>query len=304
MEHRQGNGFFFLISWKQILIVVDLLCLQTDPGLKVCVFFSSLLNGVLTLMTHVNETKYRFFPFLCRPSNKAKNVFVCTSYDDWKQKHRLDFILNSFSASLEMDVGDDESAGGPTTKIYYKFIVDDEWCISEVDKTETDSSGNVNNVMDVHLGECCTRDGEESVVFVRESDGESAYTSISYPEEQEGGNGAMLASEVGAVGNCNGVRNGEEPEDLTSSVQITLGDSSSVCGSIHSRCTGTSTSLGAGSASANHAAGNAGIVGSTGHPSLHNGPNPGAYLGSVPLSVNNNGNSIMTRFRNMFHSNL
>jgi hypothetical protein len=131
----------------------------------------------------------------------------------------LDFENHCFKKSLDVHF----NTG--IKKVYYKFIVDEEWLTSDNDKTEIDESGNLNNVIVLSIDK--NKDGNESVVLVRDSDGESAFTSISYPNEEQSN------PEVNQLEKSETYEPYEE-EDLVASVQITLADSSSVTGSIQS----------------------------------------------------------------------
>lgn len=108
--------------------------------------------------------------------------------------------------------------------------MDEEWFTSERDKTEIDQSGNLNNVATLKIND----NGNESVVMIRDSDGESAFTSISYPNEvvildseQELEPEPQLEAEAEAVSDY-------DDENMSASMQTTIKDSSSVNGSIPS----------------------------------------------------------------------
>lgn len=149
-----------------------------------------------------------------RSSTNAKEVYICGSFDNWSKRHKMekDDDLSCFITTFCI----------PNKRIYYKFVVDEVWQISEYDKTEVDSMGNVNNVIIF----------DETVVSNNtdhESDGASEFTSISYP------NSDYIVPELDDkeyYGN-------PIEDDLQSSVQITIKDTSSVNCSIQSRNTTT-----------------------------------------------------------------
>jgi len=67
----------------------------------------------------------------------AKDVIVMGSYDNWSSNTRLTKGPRGWEAVVMVKWG---------TKILYKFVVDGRWAISDSAPTETDWSGNLNNV--------------------------------------------------------------------------------------------------------------------------------------------------------------
>ncbi|PXF42640.1 5'-AMP-activated protein kinase subunit beta-1 [Gracilariopsis chorda] len=67
----------------------------------------------------------------------GSNVLVTGSFCDWKDKHTLSTADGKYQLTLPL----------PPGKHVYKFIVDGEWCYDITQPTETDSEGNVNNVL-------------------------------------------------------------------------------------------------------------------------------------------------------------
>ncbi|CAN8067417.1 unnamed protein product [Agarophyton chilense] len=65
------------------------------------------------------------------------NVLVTGSFCDWKQHHPLCTTDGSYALALPL----------PPGKHLYKFIVDGKWFYDVTKPIETDSEGNVNNVM-------------------------------------------------------------------------------------------------------------------------------------------------------------
>lgn len=160
-----------------------------------------------------------------RPSLDATEVHVSGSFDNWTQRHELrrDPEQHCFAVTCRIPVG----------KVYYKFIVDGEWCTSAADTTECDEHGNVNNVV---VYEDADADGDAAVI-VHDSDGSSEFTSISHPASE------TRWEEVGQTPEAPDANDdlveeaddGDGDDDLTSSVQITLRDTSSVTASVQSR---------------------------------------------------------------------
>ncbi|KAG0683835.1 hypothetical protein C6P40_005290 [Pichia californica] len=189
----------------------------------------------------------------------------------------------------------------PIDKIYYKFIVDGEWYTSDEDKTERDDNGNVNNVlMDtecvISIDDYDTgmEGSDEIIINHHDLDATSEFTSISHP------NSDTIWEEIEQVveGNvCSGqtIEGEEEDEEedydvnsgLNSSVQITLKDSSSIAGSIHSRNISNSKKYICGNGNVN---GSGGSASGSGNSSGFGGSN--GIIGS---------DFIMSRIRSMFN---
>lgn len=161
---------------------------------------------------------------LNRPSNNAHDVYVCGSFDNWSSRHRLEPDSNRrcFTGTVDIDPHDAQ-------KVYYKFIVDDKWVASECDAIEVNESGILNNVITLKSSD----NADESVVMIRDSDGESAFTSISYPND-----GEVLESEAFEREQDQDVEpevdSDYDDDHMNASTQITIKDSSSVNGSIPS----------------------------------------------------------------------
>ena len=178
----------------------------------------------------------------------ANKVYVSGSFDGWTSRHELEKDREQDCFRVRCRIPKEK-------KVYYKFIVDGEWYTSEEDTTESDEHGNVNNVVVYHAREADGEGGSgsgsgsgsdsgdtdaDAAVIVHDSDGSSEFTSISHPDSET--RWEEIQQEVEAT-NADGddEENGDD-EDLTSSVQITLKDTSSVTASIQSR-TAPSTKL-------------------------------------------------------------
>ena len=89
-------------------------------------------------------------------------MFVCGSFDNWARRHPLqwDETKQVFSTLVNVQGHDGE-------EVWYKFIVDGEWQVSENDAIATDACGNVNNVatMEREITSGTTTD-DESIVMV------------------------------------------------------------------------------------------------------------------------------------------
>lgn len=184
------------------------------------------------------------FSYEYRPTVHANKVYVSGSFDGWTSRHELEKDWDQGCFRVRCRIPKEK-------KVYYKFIVDGEWFTSEEDTTESDEHGNVNNVVMYQAGEgdgggssgSGSGSGDtdtDAAVIVHDSDGSSEFTSISHPNSET--RWEEIQQEVEAT-NADGdeEENGDD-EDLTSSVQITLKDTSSVTASIQSR-TAPSTKL-------------------------------------------------------------
>ena len=113
-------------------------------------------------------------------------MFVCGSFDNWARRHALqwDETKQVFSTLVNVQGHDGED-------VWYKFIVDGEWQVSENDSIATDACGNVNNVATmereitiVAVTGSGTVTDDESIVMVSgapsysNSDGESQFTDV------------------------------------------------------------------------------------------------------------------------------
>ncbi|GMM30361.1 hypothetical protein DAMA08_031060 [Martiniozyma asiatica (nom. inval.)] len=142
------------------------------------------------------------------PGLEANEVFVCGSFDGWSTRYPLNKRddQGGFVATITLPCVD---------KIYYKFIVDNNWYISVADQIENDFSGFENNV--IYLNDIYTEDDDKA----------SEFTSISYP------NSDHLKQLANVISSPNSISS--SIEDLSSSIQITLKDTSSVFESIKSK---------------------------------------------------------------------
>ncbi|KAK0498438.1 hypothetical protein EDD18DRAFT_1379135 [Armillaria luteobubalina] len=71
------------------------------------------------------------------PHTEPATVIVTGTFDQWSSSIRLAKDSNGFKGSTQIPWDE---------KIAYKFIVDGQWSIAPSQPTETDSSGNVNNI--------------------------------------------------------------------------------------------------------------------------------------------------------------
>ncbi|RMY47674.1 hypothetical protein D0865_08531 [Hortaea werneckii] len=76
----------------------------------------------------------------CTDDHPAEEVYVTGNFDDWSKSEKLEKSGTSHSKKVELPKADE--------KIFYKFVADGEWKHDPTAKTETDSDGNVNNVLD------------------------------------------------------------------------------------------------------------------------------------------------------------
>ncbi|KAF5370038.1 hypothetical protein D9758_001340 [Tetrapyrgos nigripes] len=72
------------------------------------------------------------------PHSHPNNVIVTGSFDNWSSSVRLTKEPSSFKGTTKIPWNE---------KITYKFVVDGQWLVDDGKPTESDSSGNVNNVL-------------------------------------------------------------------------------------------------------------------------------------------------------------
>jgi len=70
----------------------------------------------------------------------AQEVYVTGDFDDWSKSIKLEKKGDSFNKTVTIH--------GEENRIHYKFVVDGNWTTDGQARQETDSSGNVNNVVD------------------------------------------------------------------------------------------------------------------------------------------------------------
>lgn len=218
---------------------------------------------------------------------------MCGSFDNWETKHEMkkDIGRSVYFKSVEIGKNGNGISSG-NSKIYYKFIINNEWKTSENDKIEIDDVGNSNNFI------ILSNDNSEDDRF-------SEFTSISYPSsynKELENDGITTDESLHEFVQCKKEENPPEiEEDLTSSVQITLKDNSSVSGSIG--CT-TSSLLSNSKNKLNTGGSGGGVI--NGDSSSVN--NIGSLKKSGGSSINlsklesSNQRSIISKLRNMFHN--
>ncbi|KAK5081333.1 Cruciform DNA binding protein [Lithohypha guttulata] len=77
--------------------------------------------------------------FLFRWPYPADHVYVTGTFDDWGKTEKLNKVGDVFEREVELPSADE--------KIYYKFVVDDQWIVDEQAPKEDDGHYNVNNVL-------------------------------------------------------------------------------------------------------------------------------------------------------------
>lgn len=129
---------------------------------------------------------------------------VAGSFDGWKVHHPMTRVgsRGPFTSTIDVSPG----------KVYYKFIVDGAWTISDASATETDASGNRNNVVEVS-------DHHETPVMVSPI----TVQSEEWVEEQQGV-GRPAAASVGS----DICENLIDVQDTDRSVEVSLKDDNSV----------------------------------------------------------------------------
>ncbi|EGX88405.1 hypothetical protein CCM_08449 [Cordyceps militaris CM01] len=67
----------------------------------------------------------------------AEEVYVTGTFDNWTKSIKLDKRGDIFEKTVPLKI--------PSDKVYYKFVVDNNWTINESSPKEADEEGNVNN---------------------------------------------------------------------------------------------------------------------------------------------------------------
>ncbi|KAK5094000.1 Cruciform DNA binding protein [Exophiala xenobiotica] len=80
--------------------------------------------------------------FLFRWPYRANHVYVTGTFDDWGKSERLERVDGGFEKEVELPNAEQ--------KIYYKFVVDDQWIVDTQAPKEDDGHYNVNNVLLPH----------------------------------------------------------------------------------------------------------------------------------------------------------
>ncbi|KAK4694698.1 hypothetical protein P7C71_g2929, partial [Lecanoromycetidae sp. Uapishka_2] len=77
--------------------------------------------------------------FLFKWEHPAREVYVTGTFDDWARSVKLESKGKHFEKLVELPLSEG--------KIHYKFVVDEDWTTDHTAPQETDSAGNVNNVL-------------------------------------------------------------------------------------------------------------------------------------------------------------
>ncbi|KZT54531.1 carbohydrate-binding module family 48 protein, partial [Calocera cornea HHB12733] len=72
------------------------------------------------------------------PHTDASHVVVTGTFDNWTSSQTLQKTESGFSALISLPYGQ---------KVEYKYVVDGAWVTRSDEPSETDNSGNVNNVL-------------------------------------------------------------------------------------------------------------------------------------------------------------
>lgn len=82
--------------------------------------------------------KFSYTNRVLRPDSEAKNVYVTGTFDNWSKSIALKKKDDLFTATVPLNLG---------SKIVFKFVVDDQWVVSEDEEKETDEQGFLNNIL-------------------------------------------------------------------------------------------------------------------------------------------------------------
>ena len=97
----------------------------------------SLVSSLTDETTHVQESNSINFTF--KWVYGGNEVFVIGSFNNWKERLRMDKRQNEFILEKELEKG---------TVCEYKFIVDNDWRFAHDQLTKKDQHGNINNWID------------------------------------------------------------------------------------------------------------------------------------------------------------
>lgn len=89
-----------------------------------------------------NEARVPFtFSYKGLDKTKLSSVQICGSFDKWQVRHPLsyDALQNKWSVTLKIKKGIH----------FYKYIVDGEWCTSNIEKCYQDLDGIINNTISI-----------------------------------------------------------------------------------------------------------------------------------------------------------
>ncbi|ETN76100.1 hypothetical protein RB195_020690 [Necator americanus] len=79
------------------------------------------------------------FKWHCSATSQPRSVYICGSWDGWRQKIPLVKSANDFSTILELTPGHHE----------YKFMVDNKWVVDDNQPKTNNNLGGENNVMSI-----------------------------------------------------------------------------------------------------------------------------------------------------------
>ncbi|KAH6899639.1 hypothetical protein B0T10DRAFT_468263 [Thelonectria olida] len=77
--------------------------------------------------------------FSSHREHAAEEVYVTGTFDDWTKSVKLDKIGDVFQKTVELP--------DASRKIYYKFVVNNDWVVNESAPKEPDHEGNINNFL-------------------------------------------------------------------------------------------------------------------------------------------------------------
>ncbi|KAL8742618.1 MAG: hypothetical protein Q9190_004929 [Brigantiaea leucoxantha] len=95
-------------------------------------------NGALSKDERI-EAARTMGSFVFRWDHPANEVYVTGTFDDWAKSVKLEKDENGFSKSVDLPLNEE--------KIYYKFVVDENWTTDPTAPQEDDGSNNLNNVL-------------------------------------------------------------------------------------------------------------------------------------------------------------
>ena len=93
-------------------------------------------------MKPISEARVPFtFCYQGNEKVRPSSVQICGSFDKWQVRHPLsyDTLQNKWSVTLKIKKGGH----------FYKYIVDGDWFTSNLEKTQKDDAGFVNNFISI-----------------------------------------------------------------------------------------------------------------------------------------------------------
>ena len=101
------------------------------------------IDAFKEVLKNASRLKMKAYSFVFETKRipRPKEVLVWGSWNDWKKETRLNFdkIQKNYKVSLKLQPGN----------YIYKYTMDGEWTLSEIEQHEADAQGNQNHIAQV-----------------------------------------------------------------------------------------------------------------------------------------------------------